>query len=82
MQDEIIVVDRGVQPLSIPHTPPQTYKSVRWSAVRVPCLGKLWLKLRGELGSGPKVVDDLGFHTYGGFSPPPSSSPPPTVPPL
>ena len=29
-------------------------KSVRWSAVPVPCLSCLWLKLRGEQGSGPK----------------------------
>ena len=50
-------------------------KSVRWSAVPVPCLSRLWLKLRGEQGSGPEGVDDLCFHTYGGFSP--SSSPPP-----
>ena len=48
-------------------------KSVRWSAVPVPCLSRLWLKLRGEQGSGPEGVDDLCFHTYGGFSP---SSPP------
>ena len=40
-------------------------KSVRWSAVPVPCLGRLWLKLREEQGSGPKGVDDLCFHTYG-----------------
>ena len=26
-------------------------KSVRWSAVPVPCLGRLWLKLRREQGS-------------------------------
>ena len=46
-------------------------KSVRWSAVPVPCLSRLWLKLRGEQGSGPEGVDDLCFHTYGEFSPPP-----------
>ena len=51
-------------------------KSVRWSVVPVPCLSRLWLKLRGEQGSGPKGVDDLCFHTYGGFSPPP----PPSLP--
>ena len=53
-------------------------KSVRWSAVPVPCSSRLWLKLRGEQGSGPEGVDDLCFHTYGEFSPPPppSSSPP------
>ena len=54
-------------------------KSVRWSAVPVPCSSRLWLKLRGEQGSGPEGVDDLCFHTYGGFSP--SSSPPPSSPP-
>ena len=54
-------------------------KSVRWSAVPVPCLSRLWFKLRGEQGSGPEGVDDLCFHTYGGFSP--SPSPPPTSPP-
>ena len=43
-------------------------KSVRWSAVPVPCLGRLCLKLR-EQGSGPEGVDDLCFHTYGEFSP-------------
>ena len=48
-------------------------KSVRWSAVPVPCLRRLWLKLRGEQGSGPKGVDDLCFHTYEEFSPSPSS---------
>ena len=42
--------------------------------VPVPCLSRLWLKLRGEQGSGPEGVDDLCFHTYGEFSPPP---PPP-----
>ena len=30
------------------------------------------------LGSGPEGVDDLCFHTYGGFSPP--SPPPPPSP--
>ena len=30
----------------------------------MPCLSRLWLKLRGEQGSGPKGVDDLCFHTY------------------
>ena len=29
-------------------------KSVSWSAVPEPCLSRLWLKLRGEQGSGPK----------------------------
>ena len=37
------------------------------------------MKLKGKLGSGPKGVDDLCFHTYGEFSPPPSS--PPSYPP-
>ena len=46
-------------------------KSVRWSAVPVPCLSRLCLKLRGEQDSGPEGVDDLRFHTYGEFSPPP-----------
>ena len=49
-------------------------KSVRWSAVPVPCPSRLWLKLRGEQGSGPEGVNDLYFHTYGEFS---TSSPPP-----
>ena len=55
-------------------------KSVRWSAVPVPCLSRLWLKLRGEQGSGPKGVDDLCFHTYGEFSPSPSPPPHPPSP--
>ena len=42
-------------------------KSIRWSAVPMPCLSRLCLKLRGEQGSGPKRIDDLCFHTYGGF---------------
>ena len=50
-------------------------KSVRWSVVPVPCLSRLSLKLREEQGSGPEGVDDLCFHTYGGFSPPPPPSP-------
>ena len=54
-------------------------KSVRWSVVPVPCLSRLWLKLRGEQGSGPEGVDDLCFHTYGEFSPPPPPPPPPYV---
>ena len=44
-------------------------KSVRWSAVPVPCLSRLCLKLKGKQGSGPEGVDDLCFHTYGEFSP-------------
>ena len=51
-------------------------KSVRWSAVPVPCLIRLGLKLEGNQGSGPERVDDLCFHTYGEFSPSPPSSPP------
>ena len=47
----------------------------------MPCLSRLWLKLRGEQGSGPEGVDDLCFHTYGGFSPSPSFSPPHPPPP-
>ena len=39
-------------------------KSVRSSAVPVPCLSRLRLKLR---------VDDLFFHIDGEFSPPPST---------
>ena len=46
----------------------------------MPCLSWLWLKLRGEQGSGPKGVNDLCFHTYGGFSPPPPPSPHPPSP--
>ena len=42
-------------------------KSVRWSAVPVPCLSRLCLKLSGEQGSRPEGVDDLCFHTYGNF---------------
>ena len=34
------------------------------------------VKLRAVLGSGPEGVDDLCFHTYGGFSPSPPPSPP------
>ena len=51
-------------------------KSVRWSAVPVPCLSRLCLRLRGEQGSGPEGVDDLCFHTYGEFSPSSPPSPP------
>ena len=61
-------------------------KSVRWSAVPLPYLSRLCLKLSGEQSSGPEGVNDLCFHTYGGFSPsPPSSfptSPPPSNPSL
>ena len=59
-------------------------KSVRWSAVPVPCLSRLWLRLRGKQGSGPKGVNDLCFHIYGEFFPPPSPPPPhpPTPQPL
>ena len=45
-------------------------KSVRWSAVPVPCLSKLCLKFEGKQDSGPKGVDDLCFHIYGEFFPP------------
>ena len=38
-------------------------KSVRWSAVPVPCISRLCLKLKGKQGSGPKGVNDLSFHT-------------------
>ena len=55
-----------------------SHKSVRWSAVPLPCPSRLCLKLKGKQGSGLKGVDDLCFHTYGGFSSPlPSPSPPP-----
>ena len=60
----------------IPPFPTHTHnsrKSIKWSAVPVPCLCRLWLKLRGEQGSGPEGVDDLCFHTYGEFSPSPPS---------
>ena len=57
-----------------------SHKSARWSAVPVSCLSRLWLKLKGEQGSGPETVNDLCFHTYGGFfPPPPSSSSPPSL---
>ena len=46
-------------------------------------LSRSCLKLKGKQGSGPEEVDDLCFHTYGGFSPsPPSPPPPPSLPPL
>ena len=48
-------------------------KSVRWSVVPVPCPSRLCWKLKGKQGSGPKGVNDLCFHTYGGFSPSPPS---------
>ena len=51
-------------------------KSVRWSAVPVPCLNKLCLKFEGKQDSGPEGVDELCFHMYGEFFPP-SLSPPP-----
>ena len=38
-------------------------KSVRWSAVPVPCLSKLWLKLRGEQGSGLFLLMTIAFLT-------------------
>ena len=41
-------------------------KSVRWSAVLVPCLS-LGLKVKGKQGRGPKGVYDLCFHRYGEF---------------
>ena len=54
-------------------------KSFRWSAVPVPCLSRLCLKLKGEQGSGPKGFDYLCFHLYEEFSP--SPPPPPPSPP-
>ena len=47
---------------------PNSYKSVRWSVVPVPCLSRLWLKLRGKQGSGPEGIDDLLSHIWGIFS--------------
>ena len=55
-------------------------KSVRWSAVPVPCSSRLWLKLRGDLGSRPEGADDLCFHTWGNFSSSFSSSTAPPSP--
>ena len=53
-------------------------KDRTWSAVPVPCLSILSLKLNGLQGSGPEGVDDLCFQT-GEFSP---SPPPPSPLPL
>ena len=40
-------------------------KSVRWTAVPVPCPCRSCLKLRGKQGSDPKGVDDLcNFHEH------------------
>ena len=36
-------------------------KSVRWSAVPVPCLSWLCLRVRGEQGSGPKHATGEAF---------------------
>ena len=47
---------------------PNSCKSVRWSAVPVPCLRRLWLKLRGKQGSGPEGMNDLLSHIWGIFS--------------
>ena len=41
-------------------------KSVRWSAVPVPCLRRLCLKLKGEQGSGSKGSMTYAF-TQGDF---------------
>ena len=47
-------------------------------------LHTILISLSPLLGSGPKGVDDLCFHTFGEFSPSPSPPPPPssTSPPL
>ena len=42
-------------------------------------LSRLYLKLKGEKGSGLEGVDYLCFHTYGQFSPSPSPPSPPQV---
>ena len=70
----------GQEPYAQKRWKSNSRKSVRWSAAPVPCLSRLWLKLRGKQVSGPEGVDDLCFHT-GEFSPPPSSPPSPPPPP-
>ena len=55
--------------LKYPFSMYNSRKSVRWSAVPLPCLSRLGLKLRGEQGSSPEGVNDLCFHTYEEFSP-------------
>ena len=74
-QQEVVSLQEpkiGVLPYSF-----NSRKSARWSAVPVPCLSRLCLKLRGEQGSGPEGVDDLCFHSHGEFSP--SPPPPPAI---
>ena len=46
-------------------------KSIRWSAVPVPCSSNLWLNLGNWKNSGSKRVGDQYFHTYEEFSSPP-----------
>ena len=58
---------------------PHPAMSVRWLVGR--SVGRLVNWLVPFLGSGPKGVDDLCFHTYGEFSPPPPSSSPSSYPP-
>ena len=53
-------------------------KSVRWSAVPVPCLSRLWLKLRGSRAAAPKGSMTYAFTHMGNFllllrTPPPPS---------
>ena len=45
----------------------------------LPLCEYMWM-CDGERGSGPEGVDDLCFHTYGGFSPSSSSPPHPPSP--
>ena len=42
-------------------------KSVRWSAVLVPCLSRLWLKLRGSRAAAPKGSMTYAFTHMGDF---------------
>ena len=49
-------------------------KSIRWSAVPVPCWSSLWLRLREGAGQRSRRDRWPIFHTYEEFSPP---SPPP-----
>ena len=57
---------RSCEPKNLKLQKSNSRKSVRWSALPVPCLSRLWFKLRGEQGSGPEEVDDICFHTFGG----------------
>ena len=42
-------------------------KSVRWSAVPVPCLSRLWMKLRGSRAAAPKGSMTYAFTHMGDF---------------